>query len=355
VAKTTESSENLVLLFVGPVWEGSTALHRMRAFASLTGVNVVPLDSAERVGKATLVDRIRHRLSWPADRTHLNERLLELVTQHRPDMVFIDSTRLFTRPAILAVRETGCLAAYYSPDDVSQKHNSSRQLESCDKEWDCFFTTKSFNVSELRERGVRNPQLIGNAFDPQEHRPMTPAEVGSDFEGFDVVFVGTYEAERARSIGYLAENSVRVVVYGSGWRSDQLPSSVTLRPAVFATEYSRCLHTGKLALCFLRKLNRDRITQRSIEIPGAGRTMVAEKTDEHDQHFVDGTEYIGFRDDCELLARCRELLADDTRRLAIARAGRQRCLQSHYSTCDRAREMLQMMRAAIPTASVAGF
>jgi hypothetical protein len=237
---------------------------------------------------------------------------------------------------------------------VSQRHNSSRQLESCDPEWDVFFTTKSFNVPELKERGVRNPQLVGKAFDPQEHRPMTRGEVGPEFELFDVVFVGTYEAERARSIRYLAENGITIVVHGNGWDRGRVHPNITLRPAVYATDYVRCLHTGKLALCFLRKINRDTITQRSIEIPGAQRTMIAEKTDEHDQHFADAKEYVGFCNDGELLARCRELLADDTRRLAIARAGRERCLSSRYSTYDRAKEMLDVIRAAIPVQVAAG-
>ncbi len=348
------NGRQLTLLFVGPIWEGSTALHRMRAFATLPDLNVVSLDSAERVGKATTVDRIRHRLRWPADRNHLNERLLESVAKHRPDILFVDSTRLFTQRTIRALREKNCVAVYYSPDDVYQKHNSSRQLESCDAEWDVFFTTKSFNVPELSQRGVRNPHLIGNSFDPQEHRPMTAAEVGDEFESFDVVFVGTFETERARSIRFLAESGISIVVYGNGWRRDQLHPNITLRPAVFGDEYARCLHTGKLALCFLRKLNRDKITQRSIEIPGAARTMVAEVTEEHNQHFIDGKEYVGFRGDRELLARCQTLLADDGRRTEIGYAGRLRCLQSQYSTCDRARTMLDAIRAVIPAVATAG-
>jgi spore maturation protein CgeB len=342
------------LMYIGPLWDGSTAVQRLRAFTQLPGLTVIPIDSQERVGRTTLIVRVRHKLRWPADRGHLNERVLEAFARHRPDVLFVDSTRVFTQRTIRAVRQKGCSVVYYSPDDVSQRHNSSRQLESCDPEWDVFFTTKSFNVPELKERGVRNPQLIGKAFDPQEHRPMTSAEVGPEFELFDAVFVGTYEAERARSIRHLAENGITIVVYGNGWHRDHLHPNITLRPAVYATEYARCLHTGKLALCFLRKINRDTITQRSIEIPGAQRTMLAEKTDEHDQHFADAKEYVGFRNDGELLARCRELLADDTRRLAIARAGRQRCLSSSYSTYDRAKEMLEVMCAALPVTHAAG-
>jgi len=93
-------------------------------------------------------------------------------------------------------------------------------------------------------------------------------------------------------------------------------------------------------------MNRDRITTRSIEIPAMRRAMVAEKTDEHDCHFADGSEYFGFRDETELLDRVRALLADDGLRLKIAESGRARCFASGYTTADRGLEMTAAINRA---------
>ncbi len=333
------------MLFVGPLWAGSTALQRCRAFEQI-GVRVIALDSMERVGRASIVDRIRHRLRWPADKSNLNERLRCAVIEHGPSIVFIDSTRVLARSTIRAIRENhAATVSFYSPDDVGQPHNSSRQLASCDREWDVFFTTKTFNVPELRARNVRNPVLIGKSFDQEIHRPMSPDEVGSDYERYDVVFAGTPEEPRLRSLNFLAEAGIRVIVFGSFRRADLHPS-IELRPNHYALDYTRSLHTGKIGLCFLRRLNRDRVTQRSVELPAAGRPMIAEKTDEHDQMFVDGSEYLGFDDDTQLLARVRSLLADDSARLRMAAAGRARCISSGYSASDRARTMLRVLLAS---------
>mgnify|MGYP001474383358 CR=1 FL=1 len=68
--------------------------------------------------------------------------------------------------------------------------------------------------------------------------------------------------------------------------------------------------------------------------------MVAERTDEHDQHFQNGVEYLGFSDDAELVASVKGLLQDQAGRLALGQAGRQRCLRSGYSTADRAAQMM---------------
>jgi hypothetical protein len=335
------------LLFLGPLWEGSTALQRARAFASVEGGTVVQLDSEERVGKASLADRVRHRLRLPADKFRVNQRLLEAVARERPELVVIDSTRLVTRRTLRRLRaEHRCTVSFYSPDDVSQRHNSSRQLESCDREWDVFFTTKSFNVPELTARGIKQPVLVGKSFDAAIHRPMTRAEVGDEYERFDAVFTGTCEGERLESINSLARAGIGVVVYGNGYKRTDLHATIEVRAAAYAVEYTRTLHTGKVGLCFLRKMNRDRVTQRSVELPASGRAMVAEKTEEHDELFEDGTEYLGFSDDRQLLRQVRLLVSDEPRRVALAAKARQRCLDSGYSSLDRARAMWRALASA---------
>jgi spore maturation protein CgeB len=107
------------------------------------------------------------------------------------------------------------------------------------------------------------------------------------------------------------------------------------------------MHHGKIALCFLRKMNRDQITTRSIEIPAMGRAMVAERTEEHDAHFVDGVEYMGFSTDDEIVAKAGLLLSDSALRSRIAAAGKNRCWASGYTTADRATQMIAKLTRAI--------
>jgi spore maturation protein CgeB len=330
------------LLFVGPLWDGSTALQRAEAFKAIGEVEVFTLDSMDRVGKTSFTDRVRHRLRWPPDRHNINRNLVAAANELRPEIIFIDSVRVVTPVTLKTIRQS-CEASlvFYSCDDITARHNSSRQLEACDPEWDIFFTTKSFNVAELKARGVRRPVLVGNAFDPRIHRPWTAEEIGDEFERFDSVFIGTYEDDRRRSINKLAEAGTSVVLYGNGWVPAKLHPQVTLRPSVYAQDYSRALHMGKLALCFLRKLNRDLVTTRSIELPGAARPMIGEKTREHDELFDDGVDYISFSNDKELTERVCALLADNDARHALAQAGRERCLRSGYSTIDRACGMIR--------------
>lgn len=333
------------LLYFGPQWAGSTSLQRLHAFQQLDGVEAVGVDCGANVGGPhSLAYRVRWKLRLPIDALHENERLIAAVKQHRPDIVLVDNSKVINRSTLDTLRKFGVpRLVYYTPDDVAARHNLSLPLKWSLPRWDIVCTTKTFNISELTALGVAHPLLVGKAFDLALHRPLDRTAVGEDFERFDAVFLGTYERERCASINALAKAGITLVVYGSdkgNWRALDLHPNVTLRQSKFDKDYVKAWHTGKVALCFLRKINRDRITQRTMEIAAIGRPMVAEHTDEHDQHFAAGAEYLAFSSDQELIDHVRTLLADNDRRLRMGKAARERCLNSGYSSVDRAREML---------------
>lgn len=339
------------LLYQGELWEGTTALQRAQAFARQSDVEVVQLDIGAAFGrKASLYGRVRWKLRWPLDDLGQNEALLRTAEAERPDVVFVDNSRVIRRATLNRLRALGARTlVYYTPDDVMGRHNLSRPLQTSLPEWDIVFTTKTFNVPELEAAGVRRAVLIGKAYDEQLHRPWSRDEVGTEYEAFDFVFAGSHERERRESINALAKAGFSVVVYGGaagGWPTDLMHRSVVMHEQRFATAYTVTMHHGRIALCFLRKLNRDRITQRTMEIAAAGRPMLAEKTDEHDSHFVDGEEYVGFTTDDDLVSKARALLADDERRVGIGRAARTRCLSSGYSNDARAQQMLAVIEGS---------
>ncbi|MBN8806909.1 MAG: glycosyltransferase [Sphingomonas sp.] len=329
------------LVYHGDMGLGHHARQRAEAFARLPGVEVhrsaIPrLRGFLRLNAASLLRRLGMSVDFGGE----NAALLAMVRNVQPDIVFVDNARGIRPKTLTEIASLGAKLVFSSPDDIVAPHNSSKWLVRSLPLWDLFFTTKTFNVEELRERGVHRPILVGNMYNPAIHRPLTSAEVGADFEAFDIVFVGTHEKEREDDLRALARTGMRVLVHGNtasrlskGWRVLE-DDGVTVRPAVIDDDYARAMHHGKIAMCFLRKMNRDQITQRSIEIPAMARPMLAEKTAEHDAHFVDGTEYAGFSTRDEMLAQATALLAEDGRRRELADAGRRRAQTSPYSIDD---------------------
>lgn len=328
------------ILFQSQLAPGTTPTQRVEALERDPALDVVR--SVIEPRRAGLARRVAQGVAWrtgaPFDSFRENAQLLRLAREHRPDAVIVYNSRTVRASTLRRIREeTGAVLAYIAPDDIVSRHNSTVWLRGSYPEWDVLFTSKSYNVGELRAEGVKHPVLNENIFDPVLHRPLAPEEVGDEFEAFDLVFAGTFEPDREESIRKLAEAGFSILIYGTlpgrlhgSWKALER-AGVTVRPGVYGIEYTKAIHRGKVPLCFLRKMNRDLITHRSIELPAMARAMLAEKTDEHDARLVDGEEYVGFRSDEEMIEQARRLVEDPALRASIGAAGRARCLSSGYS------------------------
>jgi hypothetical protein len=183
-------------------------------------------------------------------------------------------------------------------------------------------------------------------YDPELNRPPSPDERDRTLEG-RIVFAGSWEAERARTVEALADAQLPVTVLSSSvrWqRSAEGRASLEWRRwEVYGRAYSVALGSAAIALGVLRKAAGDLHTQRTFEIPACGVAMLAERTDEHLALFREGTEAEFFSSDAECVVKARRLLDDVTTRTAVAEAGRRRCLESGYSWADRLSKILRQV------------
>lgn len=341
------------ILYVGPLEEGGTCRMRLRALEDL-GHEVLPIDTAppgvEKRGRG-LLPRILHRMGRPLDLAGANEGVLAGAAACRPDVVWVDKGLTIRPETLRGVRESApsALLVSYSPDDMAARHNQSRAYLAGIPIYDVHFTTKTYNLDELRALGARRVLFVGNAFCPHTHRPLPVTEEDRRTLGGPVGFIGAFEAERAAAMVAVARAGIEVRIWGGrAWRAFEprgLPLRVESRP-LWGDEYAKAICSFDINLCFLRRLNRDRQTQRSMEIPACGGFMLAERTDEHRGLFEEGMEAEFFGSIEELVEKVRHYLSHEDARRQIARAGRERCLRSGYDYPSRMRWMLEQMVAA---------
>lgn len=122
-----------------------------------------------------------------------------------------------------------------------------------------------------------------------------------------------------------------------------LYSNLIIEPrGLFSEDYNKALSAFDISLCFLRKMNFDLQTTRTMEIPACGSMLVAERTPEHEKLFKDREEAAFFSNDEELLEICRYYLKHEDERLKIANNGRKRCVESGYSNKETLRKVLEI-------------
>jgi spore maturation protein CgeB len=341
------------IVYTGPLVPGDTCELRRRALERL-GHETMPIDYLPIVHRqGPLSRRVQWRLRLGSMVREYTDALLRAL-ETAPDVLWVDKG-LFVVPAVLAAaRRRGVRwLVHYSPDNYALPGNASRHLWRGLGAYDVVVTTKQANVALLRAAGARRVVLSGNAFDPVLHRPVTPATAEQAALAADVSFIGRWEPLRELTLSALTALPVRLRVRGPGWervRNRALRAACEPGP-VYGEAYVQAIAAAKVNLGLLSRDAGDTITQRSVEIPACGAFLLAERTADHQAHFVEGEEAAYFDGTAELARSIMRWVRDDDGRRRIAAAGRARCLASGYAYDDRLRAILE---ALVQATTVAG-
>jgi spore maturation protein CgeB len=283
----------------------------------------------------------------------INRGLFDAAREFEPDIAWIEKGNMIRPGTLKALKKMrpGLRLAAYSDDDMYLAHNRSSHYTAGLRIYDCVFTTKAANTesAELVSLGARRVVLVDKAFDPRQHHPVSLSESDRHAYSCDVGFIGSYESERGAALNFLAANGVSVRVWGNGWRDMPAPHPnlrLELEPVVntnAAPNYTKCISATRINLGFLRKLNRDLHSDRSVEIPACGGFMLAERTTDHLRLFEEGREAAYFESPDELLTKVRHYLANDAERRMIAASGLGRCRTGGYDLDTRAQRMLSVV------------
>lgn len=265
-----------------------------------------------------------------------NKKICELIQKKYYDIIWIDKGHTIFPSTLKYIKKKSpnTIIVSYSPDNMALRHNQTQQYLETIPLYDHIFTNKSYILDDMRKLGAKNIHFVNNSYEETFHHPYNLTEQELTELGGDVGFVGTWEQERCNSILYLAEHGVKVRVFGTkAWQRyrDYSPNLIIEDHCLNGEDYSKSLQAFKISLCFLRKINFDQQTTRSVEIPACGGFMMAERTDEHLAMFEDGKEAVYFSSNEELLEKCRYYLSHEDERKQIAFAGHKRCLTSDYS------------------------
>ena len=318
--------------------KSNTCLHRHWALEKIAH----RIDVVNTSTKINLWFRIVHHLflyGLPIrlpDLKNINKKIIEKITTYDYDIIWIDKGIIVFPETLKEIKRLvpDTKIVSYSPDNMALRHNQSQQYVECIPLYDYIVTNKSYIIEDMKRLGAKNVTFVNNSFSEDFHRPYELSEEERDELGGDVGFIGAWEEERCKSILYLVDHGVKVKVFGDArWNKYANYSlNLTIMGRLLKNEdYCKSLQAFRISLCFLRKMNFDTQTTRSVEIPACGGFMMAERTDEHLSLFEENKEAVYFSSNKELLEKCLYYLENEEIRSKIAVAGRERAVASGYS------------------------
>lgn len=278
--------------------------------------------------------KVFDKLKLPLDMDNLNIRILEKVQSFKPDIVFIVKGNNVYPNTLKRIKQNPNIKLIsWSVDDMYAWHNRSYYYTKGLKYYDVVFTTKSYNIEELKQLEAGKVEFLYQAYSKKYHKPCKNCEEVKYKS--EVLFIGFAEKERFEDLNYLAQNGIKIEIFGSGWNKQEFQNhhkNLNITPKdLLGEDYSNAISCSKVSLCFLRKANRDLHTSRSIEIPACGGFMIAERTDEHKSLFEEEKEAVYFDSKEELFEKVKYYLEHEEARKKIVQAGFEQTRKSDYS------------------------
>lgn len=244
---------------------------------------------------------------------------------------------------ILRLKRMGVLVANYNPDHpyirTSVTHGGANVAE-CVPLYDIYFSYHRELVCSLPETGAWLPFGF-----------HLPVDVYRAIESVDEIpracFVGTVDADRAKTLAWLGGSGVAIDVFGPMNRYARRllgTPNIRLTETVFGTDFWRAIRAYRVQLNFFREHNHGSHNQRTFEVPAAGGILLTPDSAEQ-REFFDADREVHFYETTQgMREQILRLLSISTSTAARMRlAARERSLTSGYSYADRAAAAYDVM------------
>ncbi len=291
--------------------------------------------------------RFLNRLTWqfldhkPLHWKFFGQTVVEMCERGCPDVLLVTGLSPVNVNALARIKDLGvCLCNYLTDDPWNPVHRSRWFLKAL-TQYDFVFTPRRANIDDLHKATKACIRYLPFGYDPELFAPveLTPAEQVA-FDS-DVVFAGGADKERIPYLAALHQAGFNVALYGGYW--ERYPETRSMARGLIGVEQLRKALTGaKVALCLVRRANRDGHAMRSFEVPAVKACMLVERTEEHISLFGEEGEAVRYFSNIpEMLEKTAWLLSRPEERSRLAEAAHRVVVEGEHTYRDRLKTILQ--------------
>ena len=286
------------------------------------------------------------RLNWhlrghrPVHLRNFSDMLVRACREFRPARLLSTGIAPIDQKALAAIGDLGVVRLNYLTDDPWNPVHRAAWFLGALPHYDRVFSPRQSNLDALRAHGCPVVSYLPFAYSPSQHyseraQPEEETKLASD-----AIFVGGADRDRVPLATALIAAGLRVALYGAYW--NRYPeTSKHYRGHADPATLRKATGAAKIALCLVRRANRDGHVMRSFEIPATGACMLVEDTEEHREIFgPDGEAVVYFRSIPEMIDKSRWLLDRPAERQRLAAAAHSRIVTGCNTYQDRLAAML---------------
>jgi spore maturation protein CgeB len=347
------------ILFLGQIGYGQTSQMRMRALARL-GHEVRGVQTHELWRRALWFKRqIQRRLQYGSIVDGINSSVLEAAQEFRPELVWAEKQEFLRVETLEKLRKLRARLVHFTPDPYfSLEWKRTRLMDAAMREFDVLVYCKSYERSAYEAIG--KPLIyMPLGYCDEVHRPRPLDDTRWDCT---VGFLGGWEPRRERLLHAAVSTGHDVKIWGRYWdflsdgrwtprrhlilrqlagdapfnfHRNDLIARAYQGDEIYGDDYACALSGAKIGLGFLREVCRDQHTTRTFEIPACRSMLLADRTEEHQEYFLEGKEAEFFSSSGEMLDKLKYYRDNESARQRVAQAGYVRCAQSKYAYIHR--------------------
>ncbi|MBC5991623.1 CgeB family protein [Pontibacter cellulosilyticus] len=258
---------------------------------------------------------------------NINQYIKHNLQSNAYDLVWVDKAKFVTPETAKLLRNAARMLVHFTPDPAFAYHRSTLFYKHIHL-YDLCVTTKSYEIANYYDAGVKELLLTSQGYDPSVHKPIT------DTAKSGVCFLGHFEEERGEIIQELLNNEITVKLAGIKWGSFARKNCdnkylVYYGDGVYGDKYAKLISGSLIGLGLLSKWVPELHTTRTFEIPACGTALLTEVNKETRQFFTE-EEAIFFDNSSQIPSLIKYYLENNAELSAIAQRGSKRVLSSGY-------------------------
>jgi len=255
----------------------------------------------------------------PAHMHAFGRELLRACESFKPQVLLTTGLAPVSRRVLDRVGELGVRRLNFLTDDPWNPAHRAHWFMRALPAYGVVYSPRRAMLDDLEHAGCRQVRFLPFGYDEdlffapdEEARRRTLMPIA------DVVFAGGADEDRVPYMQAFIKHGFDLALYGEYWHGQPATRAVAKGQADVET-LRVAIASAKVALCLVRRANRDGSCMRTFEVPAVGACMLTEDTPEHREIFGPEGEAVLYFDSMEtMLEKTRKLCNDEILRTRLA-------------------------------------